>query len=122
MNIFLWILQVALALHTLMGAIWKFKHTPAQTKPSLKPIPKGVWLALAVLEILCAVGLVLPAVYKPASNVPSLAAIIIAVEMLFFCALELYSRNKKYDGIIYWGVVALVCVFVAYGRCVLLPL
>ena len=66
MNIFLWILQGVLAAHTLMGAIWKFTNSE-QTVPALKAIPNGGWLALAGMEILCAVGLVLPAI-KPLSH------------------------------------------------------
>jgi hypothetical protein len=42
MNILLWILQILLALHTAMGAVWKFSHSAEQTMPSLKAIPHGV--------------------------------------------------------------------------------
>ena len=38
MNILLWILQILLALHTAVGAIWKFSN-PAQNLPSLSAIP-----------------------------------------------------------------------------------
>ncbi|MBL9038941.1 MAG: hypothetical protein JNG84_10530, partial [Archangium sp.] len=59
MNIFLWILQVLLALHTTMGAVWKFSNSE-QTTPSLKAIPHAVWLGMSGIEILCSVALVLP--------------------------------------------------------------
>lgn len=55
MNIFLWVLQILLALHTAIGAVWKFSN-PAQTVPSLSAIPNGVWLAMSVVELLCAVA------------------------------------------------------------------
>lgn len=46
MNIFLWTLQILMALHTLMGAVWKFSNSVENTMPSLKAIPNGVWLAV----------------------------------------------------------------------------
>jgi hypothetical protein len=65
MNILFWVLQILLALHTVVGAVWKFSHSAEQTMPSLKAIPPGVWLGMSVLELLCVVGLILPAVNSP---------------------------------------------------------
>jgi uncharacterized membrane protein YphA (DoxX/SURF4 family) len=121
MNIFLWTLQILLALHTIIGAVWKFSHSAEQTMPSLKVIPSNVWLVLAVVELLCALCLILPTVYKPASMFAPAAAIGIAVIMLAFCAIELCSGNAKMGSIGYWFVVAVVCAFIAYGRFVLRP-
>jgi uncharacterized membrane protein YphA (DoxX/SURF4 family) len=121
MNIFLWIVQIVLALHTIMGALWKFSHGAEQTMPSLKVIPPTAWLVLAVVELLFALCLILPAVYKPAALVAPLAAIGIALIMLAFCAIELSSGNTKIASIGYWLVVAAVCAFIAYGRFVLRP-
>ena len=122
MNLALWILQVLLALHTLMGAIWKFSHSAEQTMPSLKALPSGAWLGLAVVEILCAIGLLLPALYKPGANLAPIAACVIAAEMLLFCAVHLASRPTSHGPLAYWLVVAAACAFVAYGRFVLVPL
>ncbi len=116
MNIFLWILQILLALHTIMGAMWKFSHTAEQTMPSLKAIPQGAWMALAGFEILCALCLILPAFYKPTVILVPLAAIGIAVIMLVFCVIHLSSGSTNYNSIVYWLVVAAVCAFIAYGR------
>ncbi len=121
MNIFLWILQTLLALHTIMGAVWKFSHTAEQTMPSLKAIPQPAWFALAGVELLCAVCLILPAVYKPAAVLAPLAAIGIALTMLLFCVMELLSGNANMSSIIYWLVVVGVCTSIAYGRLVLRP-
>jgi len=63
MNIFLWVLQILLALHTAMGAIWKYSNSE-QAVPSLKVIPHGVWLAMGVVEIICALGLLVPSLNK----------------------------------------------------------
>lgn len=121
MNILLWILQILLAVHTVIGAVWKFSN-PAQTMPSLSAIPNGVWLGMSVVELLCALGLVLPIFYKPLASLVPLAAIVIAAEMLLFCALHIASGDGSYGPMIYWLVVAAVCVFIAYGRFALKPL
>ena len=121
MNLVLWIIQGLLALHTLMGAVWKFSNS-AQAVGSLKAIPHGVWLALSVVEIACAVCLVLPAVKKSLAVSAPIAAIIIAAEMLLFMAVHLSSGEGKSGELVYWFVVAAFCAFVAYGRLVLEPL
>lgn len=121
MNILLWVLQVLLALHTVMGAVWKFSHSAEQTMPTLKAIPHGAWLAMGGFELLCGLALVLPALSKPLGVLAPIAAICIAAEMLLFCALHLSSGDKNYGPMAYWLVVAALCAFIAYGRLVLTP-
>ncbi|MGB3610380.1 MAG: DoxX family protein [Cellvibrio sp.] len=121
MNILLWILQILLALHTLMGAIWKFSHSAEQTMPSLKVLPSGLWLTLGGVEILLCLCLILPAFYKPLALLVPLAAIGIALEMLLFCGIHLSYSDNDFSSIIYWLVVAGVCAFIAYGRSALRP-
>lgn len=121
MNIFLWVLQVLIALHTIMGAIWKFSHTAEQTMPALKAIPSNAWLALAGVELMCALCLLVPAIYKPAAALAPIAAIFIAGIMVSFCVISLLSGNSAANSIIYWLVVAGICAFIAYGRMVLRP-
>ena len=122
MNILLWVLQTLLAIHTAIGAVWKFANSAAQTMPSLAAIPNGAWLAMSAVELLCALGLVLPAVYRPAAVLAPVAAVVIAAEMLLFCGLHLASGDPSYGPLIYWLVVAAVCAIIAYGRFVLNPL
>lgn len=118
MNIFLWVLQILLALHTVIGAVWKFSNSE-QTVPSLQLIPHGVWMALIGFEFLCGLGLVLPAFNKRFAVLAPIAAIGIAVEMLLFCGVHIYSGAPNDHEIIYWLVVAAICAFIAYGRLVL---
>jgi len=118
MNILLWVLQILLALHTIIGAVWKFSNSE-QTVPSLKTIPHGVWLAMSAFELLCSVGLLLPAFNKRLANLAPVAAACIAAEMLLFSGLHIYSGDANYGQIIYWFVVAAICAFIAYGRFVL---
>ncbi len=122
MNVFLWVLQILLALHTVMGAVWKLSHSAEQTMPSLKAIPQGVWLSMSAVELLCALALIVPAFYKPLSVLAPIAALVIAAEMLLFTAMHLYSGARDFGPIIYWLVVAVLYGFIAYGRFVLKPL
>lgn len=120
MNILLWVLQILLAVHTVIGAVWKFSNSE-QTVPSLSAIPHGAWLALSVFEFLFALCLILPAFYKPLAILAPIAAACIAAEMLLFCGVHLYSGDSNYGPMIYWLVVAAICVFIGYGRFVLRP-
>jgi xanthine/uracil/vitamin C permease (AzgA family) len=121
MNILLWVLQSLLAAHTAIGAVWKFSNSE-QTVPSLSAIPHGVWLGMSVLELLCAVALVLPALHKPLGFAVPIAAAVIAAEMLLFCVLHIFSGDPNYGPMVYWLVVAAICAFIAYGRLVLKPI
>jgi hypothetical protein len=121
MNILLWALQILLALHTLVGAAWKFSNAE-QAVPALKAIPHEVWLAMAVVEILCSLALVLPALHRSMAILAPVAAVCIAAEMLVFCGLHIRSGDASSSHLVYWLVVAAVCAFIAYGRFVLKPL
>lgn len=120
MNILLWVLQVLLALHTAMGAVWKLSNSE-QTVPSLSAIPHGVWLTMSGLELLFSLCLILPAFYKPLAILVPIAAVCIAAEMLIFSGLHIYSGDANYGPMIYWLVVAAICAFIAYGRFVIKP-
>ncbi len=121
MNILLWILQVLLALHTTVGALWKLSNSE-QTLPSLSAIPHGVWQAMSVLELLCSLGLIVPAISRRLAVLAPIAAACIASEMLIFSALHVHSGNAKHGQMVYWLVVAAICAFIDYGRFVLKPL
>jgi hypothetical protein len=114
-NVALWILQVLLALHTAMGAVWKLSNSE-QTVPSLQAIPHGVWLAMIVLELACAVGLILPALGKRLAILAPVAAACIGAEMLIFSVLHLRSGSAEHGHVIYWLAVAAVCAVIVYGR------
>lgn len=120
MNILFWVLQVLLAAHTIMGAVWKFTNSE-QAVGSLKAIPHWVWMGMIGLEFLCALALVLPAVSKPLGILAPIAAVVIAVEMFYFCAVHFSSGAPMNGQVAYWLVVAAFCAFIAYGRFVLKP-
>lgn len=121
MNIVLWVLQVLLALHTAVGAVWKTTNSE-QAVPSLNAVPHGVWLTLAGFEVLLALALVLPAFSKSLGVLAPIAALCIAAEMLFFVVVHVATgHGSEYGEMVYWLVVAAVCAFVAYGRFSLRP-
>lgn len=115
MNIALWIVQVLLAAHTAVGAVWKVNHGP-QAVPSLQAIPRPAWLAMAVVEVACAIGLVAPAAHVPLMGLVPVAAGLIGLEMLAFCGLHAASGRGRPKEMAYWLVVAAVCAVVAAGR------
>ena len=120
MNIFLWVLQVLLALHTAIGAIWKTSNSE-QTVPALSAIPHPVWLAMIVFEMLCSIALIIPVLRNPVAILAPIAAACIAVEMLLFTGLSISSGRGNSSEIAYWLVVAALAGFIAYGRLVLKP-
>lgn len=121
MNAIIWVLQIFLALHTLSGAIWKFSNSE-QTINALKAIPHGIWQAMSIIELLCSLALVLPIFFKRLGKLAPIASILIALEMLIFIILFLFSGDKEYNQIMYWFIVAAICAFIAYGRIVTNPI
>lgn len=107
-----------LALHTLIGAGWKLSHS-AETVPSLQAIPHGVWLSLSAVELLCGLGLILPAFNKSWALLAPIAALCIAAEMLLFSGVHLYSGHTPHGPLVYWLTVSALCAFIVYGRFVL---
>ncbi len=122
MNIFLWVLQILLALHTLIGAIWKISN-PAQIIPSLTMIAHEVWIGMSVIEVFCSVGFILPALAfalprfrKYFELAASAAASFVMIEMLTFCILHFYSGAAHDGSTIYWSIVGILCAWIAYDR------
>jgi xanthine/uracil/vitamin C permease (AzgA family) len=120
MNILLWVLQILLAVHTIIGALWKFSN-PEQTVESLNAIPHGVWMGMSVIELLCSLGLILALFNKSLGKLIPVAAVCITAEMLFFTGVHIFSGNANYSPVIYWLVVAAISAFIAYGRFALKP-
>jgi DoxX-like family len=120
-NIILWTLQILLALHTLIGAGWKTMNA-AQSVPSLAAIPPSVWIALIGLEVVCAIGLVIPAMLPTLGYLVPVAAVGIALEMLVFCGVHLQSGNGQPGELAYWLGVTLVCALIVIGRTRIAPL
>ncbi|MDD7970813.1 DoxX family protein [Roseinatronobacter alkalisoli] len=121
MNILLWTLQALLAAHTAIGAGWKFFNSE-QTVPSLSALPHSVWLLLIPIELICALGLLAPAIAPAIGYVVPLAATVIVGEMLMFAGLHLRSGTEGYGPVYYWLGVVVICAIIAAGRWFLAPL
>lgn len=115
MNTSLWLLQSLLALHTLIGALWKLSNSE-RSVPSLAAIPHAGWIALSLVEVLCALALVVPRKTPALALAAPIAAACIAGEMLMFCGVHLASDVTQHGEMIYWLVVAALCAGVVVGR------
>lgn len=121
MKAFLWILQIGLAIHTAMGAVWKFLN-PEQAALTLGALPQAAWLGLSVIELILVVCLVVPIFKKSLGHLAVIGAAGVAIEMLLFSGIHLASGSAVYAPIYYWMTVALVAGFIAYGRNTLKPI
>jgi uncharacterized membrane protein YphA (DoxX/SURF4 family) len=122
MNVLLWVLQVLAALLYLMSGVMKAFTFDSVSKdvPSFGALPRKVWLALGILELVCTVGLIVPDSLHWQPQLTILAAAILAVESLVF--VWVHIRYREVAPTILSGVLGLVMAFVAYGRAVLEPI
>jgi len=122
MNALLWTLQLLGAL--LYGAsgtmkVFMFDRIRDQV-PSFGALPRGGWLALGILELICAVGLVVPAALRWRPALVAVAAALLALESLVF--VFVHAKYGETGSIVMVVVLGLVMAFVAYGRTTLVPL
>jgi uncharacterized membrane protein YphA (DoxX/SURF4 family) len=122
MNILLWVLQILAAL--LYGAsgvmkIFMFDKISAD-QPSFGALPRGVWMALGVLELLCVVGLIVPAALHWNPKLTVLAAAVLALESIVF--IFVHVKYGEIPPIVMSAVLGLLMAFIAYGRLVLKPI
>lgn len=114
MNIFLWVLQGVFAAWTITGALYMMNHyEELATMPALATLPSFAWIILGILEILCALGLVVPGILKKSPQITVFSAW--GLTALFLLGIFLYS---SYVGVgMLWAVIpALVTAFIAYKR------
>jgi uncharacterized membrane protein len=114
LNILLWILQGLLALWNIVGGLYTFLNYETLKGPWATSLPKPAWVVICVLQILFALGLVLPGLVGVYPKLTSMAAIYLAANALLGCVL--FAQYAGFPGLL-WGVVpALLAAFVAYGR------
>src|SRR5262245_1866921 len=95
MNIFLWVLQVLAA--PLYGAsgvgeVFMFDKISKDVR-SFGALPRKVWMALGVLELVCVIGLIVPAVFRWHPMLTVVAAALLAIESLVFIGVHVKSRE-----------------------------
>ena len=122
MDTLLWVLQILAALlYTASGVMKVFMFDKvSRDVPSFGALPRKAWMTLGVLELVCAVGLIVPAAlhWQPALTV--VAATVLAVESLVF--IWVHVQYREIPPVILSAVLGLLMAFVAYGRLVLEPI
>lgn len=119
MNILLWVLQALAALLYGASGVMKafmFDKISADVR-SFGALPRQAWKALGILELVCAAGLLAPAVLHGLPMLASSAATFLAIESLVFIGVHLKYRETA--TVILCGVLGLLMAFIAYGRAVL---
>jgi len=87
---------------------------------SFGALPREAWMALGTLELLCTVGLIVPAAFRWRPRLTVLAATLLAIESLLF--IGVHVKYQEIASIALSGVLGLLMAFIAYGRMVLKPL
>ncbi len=122
MNILLWVLQVLAALLYAASGVMKtfmFEKVSADV-PSFGALPRDAWMALGILELVCVVGLIVPAALRWHPALTGVAAALLAIESLVF--IGVHVKYHESAPIIMSGVLGLLMAFIAYGRMVLQPI
>lgn len=123
MNILLWVLQAVLALLNFAGGAYKLSSFDEVAK-QMSEVPRGLWSALGVIEIVGALLLIVPAATKWKPSLTPLGAAVLALEGLGLAVLYgQYSLALSASNPMPWALVmALLAAFVAYGRYRLVPI
>ncbi|MFB8271161.1 DoxX family protein [Streptomyces sp. NPDC055955] len=117
MNVFLWILQILLALVMLAAGGGKLAQPYEKTAESMawaKSFSPGQVKTIAALEVLGALGLVLPATTGIATVLTPLAATGLAITMAG--AALVHARAKERSHIAINAVLLVIAVVIAWGR------
>lgn len=121
MHIVLWVLQVVTAV--LFGAsgvmkVFMFDSVSADV-PSFGALPRGAWMALGIVELVCVIGLVVPALLRWHPRLTVLAATILAIETIVF--VWVHVQYREVGPMIMSGMLGLAMAFIAWGRAVHRP-
>ena len=121
MNILLWTLQILAALLYAASGVKVFMFDKvSKDVPSFGALPREGWTALGILELVCTVGLIVPAGLHWQPRLTVLAATVLAIESLVF--VWVHMQYREITPIILSGVLGILMAFIAYGRTVLKPI
>jgi uncharacterized membrane protein YphA (DoxX/SURF4 family) len=122
MNILLWVLQILTALLYGASGIMKVFLFDKVTKdvPSFGAMPRKAWTTLGILELACAVGLIVPDALHWQAQLTSGAAAVLSIESLIF--VWVHFKYREVSPIVLSAVLGLLMAFLAYGRSVLPPI
>ncbi|GAA2157973.1 DoxX-like protein [Humibacillus xanthopallidus] len=117
MNVVLWIIQGVLAAAFLAAGIMKSTQPKAKLQeklPWVEDFSQGTVRLIGVVEILAAIGLVLPALTGIAPILTPLAATGLVIVMVLAAAVHV--RRKEYSGVVVNAVLLVLAALVAWGR------
>ena len=117
MNVTLWIVAGVLAVLFLASGLTKLfqpKEKVVGSTRSVQNLSEGAIKAIGLLEVLGAIGLVLPAVVDIAPVLVPLAAAGLVVLMV--CAMVVHLRYREAKGVVVTLVLLALAAFVAWGR------
>ena len=122
MNVLLWVLQVLGALvYGASGVMKVFMFDKiSQDVPSFGALPRQAWMALGIVELVCVVGLIVPAAFRWQPSLTVLAAAVLAIESLV--SIWVHVQYREIPPIIMSAMLGLVMAFIAYGRMFLKPI
>ena len=124
MNILLWILQILLALLFLFAGITKLvlpiEVLMQNASPNAIHFSNAFLKFIGVVEVLGALGLILPGVFHKQQQLTPLAAVGLVILMIGAVVVTIIGEGIGMA--ITPFVVGLLCAFVAYGRWKLRPL
>jgi uncharacterized membrane protein YphA (DoxX/SURF4 family) len=123
MNMVFWVLQILLALLFGLAGIMKVSQPIEKLESRMGWVKdvgsRGVRL-IGTLEILGAIGLLLPAITGILPLLTPLAAACLALTMIG--AMIVHGRRSEYSQIVFNVVLLMLALFVSYGRFVLVPI
>jgi len=121
MDTILWIAQVLLAILFLVFGVTHAtrRESLREQVPWMWALPREGMLVIGILDILGAIGLILPAVTKIQPWLTPLAALCLAILMVF--AIVFHARRGELPNIALNAILGLLAAFVAWGRFVAVP-
>jgi uncharacterized membrane protein len=123
MDTALWIVQILLAVIFLLAGVMQLivpREKAMERQPYCEDYTQRQLHLIGVVEILGALGLILPAVTGILTWLIPLAAVGLAITMVV--AARVHYRRQEYPNIISNVILLLLSLFVAYGRFFVEPL
>jgi hypothetical protein len=122
MNILLWVLQVMLAWLSIAGGFFQiFKIEELQTNvAAMRALPHALWAFFGALGCVAGLALILPGATNVLPVLTPIAAAVVAAESVLISGLYLYYGDSS--PIPYSVAMAIMALFISYGRFALKPL
>lgn len=119
MNIALWIIQILLALLFLVAGVPKLIYSVDELMKNAPPnavrFPELFMKFIGVVEVLGALGLILPGLLRRQRQLTPFAALGLLIVMIGAVVTTIMSGGGVAEAAVPF-VVGLLCAFVAYGR------